>query len=71
MLSSTGCQYDGTTWITPELPPCKGMHLSRGEPPLGAHRASQKWYLASWNVRTLLEVEGLIETAREFGDECG
>ena len=25
-------------------------------------------YVASWNVRTLLDVEGSIETARGFGD---
>ena len=68
MVSSTGCRSDGTTWITPGLLPCRGMHPSQGEPSLGAHRASQKWYVASWNVRTLLDVEGLIETARGFGD---
>ena len=44
--------------------PAEALHPSRGEPSLGAHRASQKWYVASWNVMTLLDVEGLIETAR-------
>ena len=48
--------------------PAEALHPSQGEPSLGAHRASQKWYVASWNVRTLLDVEGSIETARGFGD---
>ena len=48
--------------------PAEALHPPQGEPSLGAHRASQKWYVASWNVRTLLDVEGSIETARGFGD---
>ena len=48
--------------------PAEALHPSQGEPSLGAHRASQKWYVASWNVRTLLDVEGSIETARGFSD---
>ena len=48
--------------------PAEALHPSQGRPSLGAHRASQKWYVASWNVRTLLDVESSIETARGFGD---
>ena len=48
--------------------PAEALHPFQGESSLGAHRASQKWYVASWNVRTLLDVEGSIETARGFGD---
>ena len=39
-----------------DCPPAEALHPSQGEPSLGAHRASQKWYVASWNVRTLLDV---------------
>ena len=49
--------------------PAEALHPSQGEPSLGALRASQMrgfslWYVASWNVRTLVDVEGSIETAR-------
>ena len=56
MTSSTECESDGTTWITPRLLPCRAI-------------APLSLYVASWNVRTLLNVEGLIETARGFRDE--
>ena len=26
------------------------------------------WYMASWNVRTLVNIEGSVETARHGGD---
>ena len=42
------------------------LHPSQGEPSLGSRRTSQKWYVASWNVRTLLNVQGLFEAARRF-----
>ena len=53
--------------------PAEVLHHSQGEPSTGAHRASQLlrfslWYVASWNVRTLLDVEGAIETARRVCD---
>lgn len=49
--------------------PAEDLHTSQDIPPC-AHRARQSrrsfvWYLASWNVRTLLDAEGLIETARQ------
>ena len=47
--------------------PAEALRPSQGEPSLGPHRASQKWYVASWNARTLLDVEGLFEAARGFG----
>ena len=56
MTSSTGCESDGTTWITPRLLPCRAI-------------APHSGYATSWNVKTLLNVEGLIETARGFRDE--
>ena len=50
-------------------PPVEDLHTSRGIPSC-AHRARQSrmssvWYLESWNVRTLLDAEGSIETARQ------
>ena len=47
--------------------PAEALHHSQSEPSSGAHRASLKGYLASWNVRTQLGVEGSIEAAR-IGD---
>ena len=53
--------------------PAEDLHPSQGEPPHSAHRVSRThrlsvWYLASWNIRTLLDVEGPIETARQRGE---
>ena len=47
--------------------PAEALHPSQGEPLRGACRASLRHgfsYAASWNVRTLLDVDGSIETAR-------
>ena len=46
--------------------PAEVLHPSQGETSSSALRASQKhhlaiWYFASWNVRTLLDVEGSID----------
>ena len=53
--------------------PAEALHPSQGESSLGAHRARKMrtfswWYVASWNVRTLLDVEGSIVTARRRCD---
>ena len=50
--------------------PAEALHTSQGELSYGAPRAGQKqkfsvWCLASWNVRTLLDIEGSIMTARQ------
>ena len=49
------------------------LHPSQGKPSIGAHRASRMcgssvWYVASWNVRTLVDVEGSVKTARHDSD---
>ena len=59
---------DGITQFSPEA-----LHTTQVERSISAHRASQSqrslaWVLASWNVRTLLDVEGPIETARQGDD---
>ena len=65
---------DGITQFLPRLFPCRGFaHLS-GRANFCAHRASRLrgfsvWYVASWNVRTLLDMEGSIETARQDCNE--
>ena len=51
-----------------ECSPAEDLHPSQDESTQGARRASQarrsgEWFLASWNVRTLLDVDGPIETA--------
>ena len=55
--------------------PAEDLHPSQGGRSLSAHRANQvrgfaRWYLATWNVRTLLDVDGSIGTARQ-GSEAG
>jgi len=54
--------------------PAENLHPSQGETLSGAHRASRAgsaaWYLATWNVRTLLDMDGSIETVRQ-GSESG
>ena len=64
MASLSSCQ---------ECSPAEALHTSQGERSFRAHRASRVqrssvWVLASWNVRTLLDVEGPIETARQRDD---
>ena len=64
MASLSSCQ---------ECSPAEALHTSQGERSFHAHRASQVqrssvWVLASWIVRTLLDVEGPIETARQRDD---
>ena len=51
--------------------PAKVLQPSHGEISNDAHRASQMrgncaWHMASWNVRTLVDVDGPIEIARRF-----
>ena len=53
-----------------ECSPVEALHTSQGGRSFGVRRAGQVqnsdvWVLASWNVRTLLDVEGPIETARQ------
>ena len=55
MTSSTGCESDGTTWITLGLLPCRAI-------------APHSGYVTSWNVRTLLDIDSPIEIARGFRD---
>ena len=74
-LGTIRFQVQGVVLIAPlgfcqGCSPAEDLHTSQGEPSFGAHRAGQKhnsfvWYLASWNVRTLLDVEGSIRTARQ------
>ena len=64
MASLNSCQ---------ECSPAEVLHTSQDERSIGAHRASRVqrtsvWTLASWNVRTLLDVEGPIESARQGDD---
>ena len=65
---STGCQPMAPLGSSQDCSPAEALHPSQGEPSLGALRASQMcgfsfWYVASWNVRTLVDMEGSIKTA--------
>ena len=49
----------------------EALHPSQSSPSSCAHRTGHLnfvWYLASWNVRTLLDVEGSVETAKQGND---
>ena len=64
MASLTSCQG---------CSPTEDLQPSREERSQCAHRASHlrrsgTWFLASWNVRTLLDVDGPIKTARQRVD---
>ena len=64
MVSLNSCQ---------ECSPAEVLHTTQDERSIGAHRASRVqrtsvWTLASWNVRTLQDVEEPIETARQGDD---
>lgn len=53
--------------------PAEALHTSQGEPSFRARRAGSNrefsaWYMGTWNVRTLLDVDGSIETAKRSGD---
>ena len=54
--------------------PAEVLHPSQGEPSFSVFRARKTlhfvWYFASWDVRTVLDLHGSIETAKqaaEFG----
>ena len=56
-----------------ECPPAEALHTSQDVKSFRARRASllrksSTWVLASWNVRTLLDVDGSIETGRQRDD---
>ena len=49
----------------------EALYPSQGNPSSCAHRTGHLnfvWYLASWNVRPLLDVEGSMETAKQGND---
>ena len=69
MSTSTGCRL-----MTPlnaschTCPPPEDLQPSEGKPSYALRKKQNKgfiWYLASWNVRSLLDREGSIETARQ------
>ena len=53
-----------------ECSPAKALHTSQDERPFRAKRmqATLVLFLATWNVRTLLDVDGPTETARQHFD---
>ena len=61
MVSLGSCQV-----CSPQM----GLQPTESEPPFTAHRTRHKrkaavWSLASWNVRSLVDVEGPVQTARQ------
>lgn len=56
-----------------ECSPAEALHASQGERSIRACRVSlaqrsSVWVLATWNVRTLLDVDGPLETAWQRND---
>ena len=75
MNVSPGCRLMAPLSSCQVCPPAEVLQASRVGPSKNAHRTKQRrkslvWGLASWNVRTLLDVEGSLETARSC-DEVG
>ena len=77
-LGTTGLQVQGVVLMAPlgsgqDCSPAEALHTSQGEPSSRARKAGSKhgfsvWFMASWNVRTLLDVDGYIETAKQSCD---
>ena len=71
MAESTGCRPMAPLNACRICSPTEDLHTSWEEPSI-AHRTKQKsksslWYLASWNVRSLIDKEGSVRTAN---DKC-
>ena len=71
MTESTGCRPMAPLNACRVCSPTEDLHTSWEEPSI-AHRTKQKsksslWYLASWNVRSLIDKEGSFRTAN---DKC-
>ena len=54
--------------------PAEDLQTSQGETSTNARRTSRTrdssvWHMVTWNVRTLVDTEGSIETARQRCDE--
>ena len=70
MNSSTGCRLMALLNSCQVSSSTEDLHVSDEETPPCACRAKRKhkfsvWYLATWNVRSVLDVEGSVETARQ------
>ena len=61
--------FDGTTQLLPSWIFYRGFASERKTSKSHAHRTKQKhlsvWHLSSWNVRSLSDVEGSLETAKQ------
>ena len=69
MVLSTGCRMMASLLSCQDCSPAEVLHPSQGELSFSALQAKQKylfscWYFASWNVRSLLDVEGSVDTAK-------
>ncbi len=72
-IMSTGCRQMAPLMSCRDSSPAEVLHPSQDDISQGAYRTGQGksgvWFLASWNVRTLLDVDGPIETARQQNDD--
>ena len=70
---SSGCHLVVSLSACQSCSPADDLHTSQGKPSFCAHRAGSKrdfsmWYMCTWNVKTLLDVDGPVETAKQNGE---
>ena len=66
---SSECRLMASLRACQSCSPAEDLHTSQGEPSFCAYRAGSKqdfsiWNMCTWNVRTLLDVDGPVETAK-------
>ena len=67
---SSGCRLMAALSACQSCSPAEDLHTSQGEPSFCAHRAGSKrdFSMCTWNVRTLLDVDRPVETAKQNGE---
>ena len=68
MKVSTGRRPMASLRSSLACPPAEDLHTSQGDIPNNAHRRAKQrckvWYLGTWNMRSLVDIEGTVETAK-------
>lgn len=68
MKKSTGRRLMASLQSSLACSPVENLHTSQGGTPSNAHRRAKQrckaWYYGMWNVRSLVDNEGTVETAR-------
>ena len=68
MKMSTGRRPMASLRSSLACPPAEDLHTSQGDISNNAHRRAKQrrkaWYFGTWNVRSLVDSEGTVETAK-------